>query len=51
MAIGPDKHNFFERKNCYYFLICQFKHVMGAQRNRLIETVLSVPTTYVLVEE
>ena len=29
-----------ERKIVIFFLICLFMHVLGAQKNRLIETVL-----------
>ena len=38
-------------KNCDYFLTPKFKHVLGAQKNRLIETVLLSTTTYVLDEK
>ena len=35
ITIGQDK-----KKYCQYFLTYQFSHVLGAQKNRLIETVL-----------
>ena len=38
ISIGLDKHNF--ERYCKYFLTHQFEHVLGAQKNRLIERVL-----------
>ena len=34
-----------------YLFSYQFKHVFGRLKNRLIETILLGPTTYVLVEK
>ena len=36
---GLDKHK-FSAYNCKYFLTHQFQHILCAQKNRLIETVL-----------
>ena len=49
-CIGPDKDGLCTL-NCIYFLSYQFKHDLGAHKNRLIETVLLSITTYVLVQK
>ena len=48
--VGLDK-KIFERKIVNIFLSISFNLCLGAQKNRLIETVFWVPTTYVLVEK
>ena len=51
IAIGPDKDR-LRTYNCIYFLTYQFKHVLSAQKNCLVETVLlSTHNRYVLVKK
>ena len=49
VGLEVDKH--FQRKNVNIFLTISLTYVLGAQKNRLIETILLSTQTYVLVEK